>query len=263
MESGLLLAGTVGSPPRQFVSSLFGRVSHSGWTWLRGQAVACRSSFQATRAFVNTATLPAPHLLVFAREPVLGRVKTRLAAGVGAEEALAVYRELLALTAAAVAAAQVPATVWLAETPAAVDPAQARPEWPGLPWRVQPAAGALGERMAHAFGEAFAAGASRVVIIGTDCPGLSAELLRQAFDELLHAEVVVGPADDGGYYLLGMNKLHTELFANKDWSTATVLPDTLADAAHLGLRVAQLPTLHDVDSAQDLARWRLSASEQP
>lgn len=202
------------------------------------------------------AATPAPHLLVFAREPVLGRVKTRLAAGIGAAAALAVYRELLALTAAAVAAAQVPATVWLAEAPAGGDPARPRPEWPGLPWRVQPVAGSLGARMAQAFGEAFAAGAGRVVVIGTDCPGLSAALLRQAFDQLLRHELVVGPADDGGYYLLGMNKLEAALFANKAWSTATVLPDTLADAARLGLRVAQLPALHDVDSAQDLATWR-------
>jgi rSAM/selenodomain-associated transferase 1 len=203
-----------------------------------------------------TTAFPAPHLLVFAREPELGRVKTRLAAGIGAEAALAVYRELLALTAAAVAAAQVPATVWLAEAPAGADPTQPRPEWPGLPWREQPAAGALGVRMAQAFEAAFAAGAGRVVVIGTDCPGLSAALLRQAFDELLTHELVVGPADDGGYYLLGMNKLEADLFLNKAWSTATVLPDTLADAARLGLRVARLPILHDVDSAQDLTTWR-------
>ncbi|GAB3634757.1 TIGR04282 family arsenosugar biosynthesis glycosyltransferase [Hymenobacter arcticus] len=194
--------------------------------------------------------------MIFAREPVLGRVKTRLAAGIGEAAALAVYRELLALTAAAVRAAQVPATVWLAEAPAEGYPTQARPEWPGLPWRVQPAAGSLGARMAQAFGEAFAAGAGRVVVIGTDCPGLSAELLRQAFGQLLSHDLVVGPADDGGYYLLGINELQPQLFANKDWSTATVLPDTLADAARLGLRVAQLPTLHDVDSAQDLATWQ-------
>ncbi len=205
---------------------------------------------------MNAAVLPSSHLLVFAREPVLGRVKTRLAAGIGPEAALAVYRELLALTAAAVAAARVPATVWLAEDPAEGNPDRPRPEWPGLPWRVQPAADSLGTRMAQAFGAAFGAGAGRVVIIGTDCPGLSAALLRQAFDQLLSHELVVGPADDGGYYLLGMNQLRPELFANKDWSTATVLPDTLADAARLGLRVARLPTLHDVDSAQDLATWR-------
>jgi rSAM/selenodomain-associated transferase 1 len=200
------------------------------------------------------------HLLIFAREPVLGRVKTRLAADIGPEAALATYRELLAITAAAVQAAQVPATVWLAEAPAATTlgtpTSAARPAWPGLPWQVQPAAGSLGERMAHAFAEAFAAGAGRVVVIGTDCPGLTADLLRLAFEQLATHDLVVGPAADGGYYLLGMNKLHSRLFADKQWSTSTVLPATLADAEHLGLRVAQLPTLADVDSGSDLAAWR-------
>jgi rSAM/selenodomain-associated transferase 1 len=206
---------------------------------------------------MNSSPQSPEHLLIFAREPVLGRVKTRLAAGIGPEAALAVYRELLTLTATAVAEAQVPATVWLAEAPTSpANPTQPQPEWPGLPWRVQPAAGSLGDRMAHAFAEAFAAGAARVVIIGTDCPGLSADLLRQAFNQLKTHDLVVGPADDGGYYLLGLNVLQPALFANKDWSTATVLPDTLTDAAQLNLRVAQLPTLHDVDSAQDLATWR-------
>ena len=201
------------------------------------------------------------HLLIFAREPVLGRAKTRLAAGIGPEAALAVYRELLALTAAAVAQAQVPATVWLAEAPAPpASPTLARPEWPGLPWRVQ-SAGSLGARMAGAFAEAFAAGAGRVAIIGTDCPGLSADLLRQALAHLTTHDLVLGPADDGGYYLLGMNKLAPELFDNKSWSTASVLPDTLADAARLGLRVARLPTLPDVDSVEDLAVWRATQRE--
>lgn len=199
------------------------------------------------------------HLLIFAREPVLGQVKTRLAAGIGAAAALATYRELLALTASAVAAAQVPATVWLAEAPAPpAAPTQPRPEWPGLPWRVQPLAESLGERMGHAFAEAFAAGAGRVAVIGTDCPGLTADLLQQAFEQLTTHDLVAGPAADGGYYLLGMNALHNDLFLNKQWSTATVLADTLADAAGLGLRVAQLPTLTDIDSAHDLDAWRNS-----
>jgi rSAM/selenodomain-associated transferase 1 len=110
--------------------------------------------------------------------------------------------------------------------------------------------------MSYAFTEAFAAGARRVVIIGTDCPGLTASLLRQAFDQLATHDLIVGPATDGGYYLLGMSQLHAEVFANKQWSTATVLADTLADAARLGLDVAQLPTLSDIDSARDLAAWR-------
>ena len=207
---------------------------------------------------METQTPIQPHqLIVFAREPQLGRVKTRLAADIGPEAALAVYRELLGITAAAVTAAGVPATVWLAEAPAPpAHPGQPRPEWPRLPWRAQPPVPELGERMAHAFGEAFAGGATRAVIIGTDCPGLSAELLRQAFAHLATHDVVLGPAADGGYYLLGLRTLQPALFANKDWSTATVLPDTLADAARLGLRVAQLPELHDVDSGPDLATWR-------
>jgi rSAM/selenodomain-associated transferase 1 len=204
------------------------------------------------------------HLLIFAREPVLGRVKTRLAADIGPAAALATYRELLALTAAAVTAAQVPATVWLAEapaspalgTPAKTNLTEARPEWPGLPWQVQPAADSLGERMAHAFAETFTAGAAHVAIIGTDCPGLTADLLQQAFAQLATHDLVVGPATDGGYYLLGMNKLNISLFTDKQWSTDTVLPATLADAKRLGLSVAQLPTLADIDSGSDLAAWR-------
>ncbi|NML65581.1 glycosyltransferase [Hymenobacter sp. RP-2-7] len=197
------------------------------------------------------------HLLIFAREPVLGQVKTRLAADIGPVAALATYRELLALTATAVAAAQLPATVWLAEAPTPpASPAQPRPEWVGLPWRVQPPAASLGERMRYAFAEAFAAGAARVLIIGTDCPGLTATVLQQACDLLATHDVVVGPATDGGYYLLAMKHLHDDLFANKQWSTATVLADTLADATRLNLRVAQLPTLADVDAARDLHAWR-------
>ncbi len=203
-------------------------------------------------------TLAGPEqLLIFAREPVQGRVKTRLAADIGPVAALAVYRDLLRLTAAAVTAAQVPATVWLAEAPVpAAAATQPRPEWPGLPWQVQPAAEELGGRMVHAFTQAFAAGAARVVVIGTDCPGLRPDLLRRAFDHLATNDLVLGPAEDGGYYLLGLRELQPELFANKNWSTASVLADTLADAARLGLRVAQLPTLSDVDSAQDLVAWR-------
>jgi glycosyltransferase A (GT-A) superfamily protein (DUF2064 family) len=95
-----------------------------------------------------------------------------------------------------------------------------------------------------------------VTIIGTDCPGLSSAHLARAFELLTSHDVVVGPAADGGYYLLGMNTLYPDFFRNKTWSTASVLSDTLADAARLGLRVVQLPTLHDVDTAEDLATWR-------
>ena len=182
------------------------------------------------------------HLLIFARVPALGRVKSRLAAGVGQPAALAIYPELLAITRTAAVAAEVPTT----------DEAQ---EWAGMTTRCQPA-GDLGERMTAAFAAAFAAGASRVAIIGTDCPGLRAEHLTQAFALLAEHDVVLGPATDGGYYLLGLRQPQPELFQNKEWSTETVLADTVADAHRLGRRVALLPELRDVDTAADLAVWR-------
>ena len=212
-----------------------------------------------------TASAGAPgaaRLLVFARPPVLGRVKTRLAATLGPEAALAIYRRLLAITQQAVAAAAVPATVWLAEAPPAgvladtgTAAAGALPEWPGLPWRIQAPALDLGERMAAAFAAAFAEGATRVAVIGTDCPGLTAEILTQALAGLAAYDVVLGPAADGGYYLLALRQPCLALFQNIAWSSATVLADTLALAAGLGLSVALLPTLHDVDTAEDLAHW--------
>ena len=196
-----------------------------------------------------------PHLLVFARVPVLGRVKTRLAAGVGAEAALAVYLELLGVTRTAVTSAAVPVTVWLADTVGSRPTTEEAREWRGLAARSQ-AAGDLGQRMAAAFDAAFAAGAGRVVIIGTDCPGLTAALLGEAVAHLVHHDAVLGPATDGGYYLLGLRRPVPELFVNKAWSTASVLADTLADAKQLQLSVALLPELQDVDTVEDLTVWR-------
>ncbi|GAA4360997.1 TIGR04282 family arsenosugar biosynthesis glycosyltransferase [Hymenobacter saemangeumensis] len=195
------------------------------------------------------------HLLIFARRPVLGRVKTRLAAGIGDAAALAVYRELLALTYQAVANAGAPATVWLADAQVAVN--APLPEWPGLPWQPQPE-GDLGQRMETAFATAFAAGAGKVAIIGTDCPGLKAGHLQQAFELLETHDLVLGPATDGGYYLLGTRRLQPELFRQKEWSTDQVLAATLADAKRLGLSVALLPELTDVDTEDDLRAWKVA-----
>ncbi|MBO2012820.1 TIGR04282 family arsenosugar biosynthesis glycosyltransferase [Hymenobacter negativus] len=194
-------------------------------------------------------------MLVFARVPALGRVKSRLAAGVGEPAALAIYHELLAITHAAIQEAGVPATIWLADTAASHPSAAEVWHWPNLAARCQPA-GDLGTRMATAFAVAFAEGAQRVAIIGTDCPGLRAAHLAQAFALLTTHDVVLGPATDGGYYLLGLCQPQPELFYHKAWSTDSVLADTLADARRLGLRVALLPELRDVDTADDLAAWR-------
>ncbi|GAC1380996.1 MAG: hypothetical protein NVSMB30_28790 [Hymenobacter sp.] len=152
-------------------------------------------------------------------------------------------------------ATAVPATVWLADAAGPEPTATEAQDWLALPVRCQ-APGDLGERMAAAFAAAFEAGARRVAIIGTDCPGLRAAHLTQAFAQLADHDVVLGPATDGGYYLLGLRQPCPELFQNKAWSTASVLPDTVAEAERLGYRVALLPELRDVDTAVDLVAWR-------
>lgn len=197
--------------------------------------------------------LMAQHLLIFARYPELGQVKTRLALTVGPEEALRVYCELLTRTRTAADGVAATKTLWLAGDPPASGPAFA--DWTGYARRPQPA-GNLGQRMHHAFAAAFDAGATAAVVIGTDCPDLTAAHLTAAFHQLATHDVVVGPALDGGYYLLGTRRLVADLFANKPWSTDTVLAATLADADRLGLRVAHLPALSDVDTGADLAAWQ-------
>ena len=197
----------------------------------------------------------ARHIAIFAKAPVPGLAKTRLAPALGAQGAAALAERLLNhAVAQAVAAGLGPVTVWA--TPDVTHPAFTRLQ---AQHRVRLAVqcdGDLGARMAAAFAAAFAAGAGRVAIIGTDCPGLRDAHLLQAFALLETNDLVLGPATDGGYYLLGLCQSRPELFRNKAWSTDSVLADTLADAGRLGLRVAFLPTLRDVDNGADLAVWR-------
>lgn len=179
-------------------------------------------------------------------------MKTRLAAGVGPEQALQVYRQLLAHTQAVVAPLPVRKWLWLAEAGPGADRSDA---WAGYRQLLQPA-GDLGHRMLTAFRHSFAQGAAAVVIIGTDCPGLATQHLEEAYAALQTHELVLGPATDGGYYLLGMNAEWPTLFENKAWSTDSVLTDTLADATRLGLRVHLLPELRDIDTIEDLRAWQ-------
>ncbi|WP_019947342.1 TIGR04282 family arsenosugar biosynthesis glycosyltransferase [Hymenobacter aerophilus] len=189
-------------------------------------------------------------LIIFARHPELGRVKTRLAAGIGSEAALAAYRTLLTHTRAVVAPLPVHKTAWLVGE----NSATAAANWTGFEQLPQPA-GDLGQKMQAAFTHDFARPVEAAVIIGTDCPGLLTAHLEEAYAALQTHDLVLGPAADGGYYLLGMNRLHPELFANKPWSTATVRAETLADAARLNLRVHLLPELQDLDTVDDLRSW--------
>lgn len=106
--------------------------------------------------------------------------------------------------------------------------------------------------MANAFSKTFSLRAEKAVIIGTDCIDISNDLISQAFAELDRTDVVLGPTQDGGYYLLGLKKLIPEIFNNVDWSTDRVLNQTLKTLREKGLRFQLLQTLKDIDTANDL-----------
>lgn len=187
-------------------------------------------------------------LMLFVRNPELGKVKTRLAASVGPETALDIYLHLLRHTRDITQELPMDKAVYYSER------IEENDLWPGQFYqkKLQPAAGDLGDKMKAAFETAFADGYTAVVIIGSDCLQLTADIINEAFEGLEDHEVVIGPALDGGYYLLGMKHLHPELFQDKRWSTEHVFPDTLYDIERLHLSHTLLPYLSDVDELEDL-----------
>jgi rSAM/selenodomain-associated transferase 1 len=181
-------------------------------------------------------------------------VKTRLASELGAESALAIYRGLGERVMAAVATIPSCAIV-VAYTPDGSH--DVIREWLGSSPKLRPQSnGDLGERMSAAITDALAEGAQRVVVIGTDCPGLTAATVVDAFSRLDTADLVLGPATDGGYYLIGMTRAHAQLFERIPWSSDQALSATLTRAKRLGLRIALLDEMHDVDTADDWERWK-------
>lgn len=186
-------------------------------------------------------------LLLFVRNPELGKVKTRLAASIGPEKALEVYLKLLQHTKNITQDLDADKVVYYAERMAQED------LWTNDIYRKGlQLEGELGEKMEAAFVVAFAQGYTGVIIIGSDCPQLTQDLLEQAFEKLQTHDVVLGPAVDGGYYLLGMKKLQQAFFQNKRWSTEHVFADTMQDVARLQLSCFLLPRLTDIDHVEDL-----------
>lgn len=205
----------------------------------------------------NPIDIPAPGpaartLIVFAREPVAGRVKTRLIPALGAEGAANLYRRLLAI--ALDAAARVPGAdpeLWCADAPADGGECARLARRHRMRWYHQPP-GDLGARMAAALDRALAGG-GRAVLIGSDCPGYAPGYLAAAFAALGEHDAVLGPATDGGYVLIGLRRPAPELFARMPWGTDTVLEETRTRLAGLGLRCRELPALDDLDRPENLA----------
>ncbi len=197
-------------------------------------------------------------LILFTRYPEPGNTKTRLIPALGAEGAARLQQRLTTRTLEAVRAfqQQVPgaAQVRFSGRDAAAMQAMFGD---GVDYVPQDG-GDLGQRLIHAIDAAFRQGASRVIVIGADCPQLDESVLREADRQLQSHEVVLGPAEDGGYYLIGLTAPQPSLFEGIAWGTSTVLAETLAKVKSQRLRSALLHTLADIDTPEDLIqcqRW--------
>lgn len=188
---------------------------------------------------------------LFVKPPIPGRVKTRLARAIGADEACTIYRTLADHTIQQVQASGTPLALFFdGSDPAALPPAWVQASQVYLPQQGDD----LGERMAAVFRYLFAAGVKQAVLIGSDIPGIDAAYLQQAFELLAANAMVLGPALDGGYCLIGFNKIHfTEsVFQNIPWSTDQVFELTLHSVQQAALTVGLLPPLQDIDTIADL-----------
>jgi rSAM/selenodomain-associated transferase 1 len=195
-------------------------------------------------------------LILFTRYPEPGKTKTRLIPLLGAEGAATLQRQM---TEHKLAEVNQLLTFYLlsVEVHFAGGNEQLMQEWLGLNWVYRrQSEGDIGDRMASAFQASFAAGMTAGVLIGSDCPDLNAPLMAEAFQLLRQHDLVLGPALDGGYYLIGLRRLIPELFTGIPWSTAEVLQQTITIAQRLGLAVAKLPLLSDVDRPEDLSVWK-------
>lgn len=185
-------------------------------------------------------------LLIFVRHPELGKVKTRLAKGVGEQKALQIYQSLIAHTQQVASSSNVQCFVFYAQELVADD------LWHTPPFIKFAQQGKdLGERMANAFATVFAQGYEHACIIGSDCPIIEKEHIQQAFSQLHRHQVVIGPSQDGGYYLLGLSQPQSSLFQHIEWSTSSVFQRTLSIAQSLSLSIHILPTLFDIDTQED------------
>ena len=194
-------------------------------------------------------------LIIFTRYPEPGKTKTRLISSLGAEGAANLQRQMTEHTLSNARKLQSNRAVAIEVLFAGGNLTLMR-DWLGTDLIYRPqASGDLGWRMARSLATSFGDNATRAVIIGTDCPSLSVEIMATAFDRLLAADLVLGPAVDGGYYLIGLRRLVPELFTNISWGTAEVFRQTVKLAQQLNLAVACLPQLADVDRPEDLPLW--------
>jgi rSAM/selenodomain-associated transferase 1 len=200
-------------------------------------------------------------LIVFAREPVPGRVKTRLAATIGDGAAADAYKDMLenVLDNCRKLADVETVVFWDCEE----TPLPLLAEFYRCRSKLQ-SSGDLGQRMQNAFEEMFAAGFESCCIIGSDSPDLPVSYIQGAFHLLSpqQADVVFGPCHDGGYYLIGLSRLRPQLFTDIDWSTPQVLRQSLTAAAISEARASLLPEWYDIDTEKDFEKYQALKKSQ-
>ena len=185
-------------------------------------------------------------VIIFVRNPELGKVKTRLAATVGDEEALNIYALLLNHTMQEADKVAADKFVFYHQQITADD------IWNGNGFYKKLQTGEnLGDKMKAAFDEIFKASYTKIMIIGSDCLQLNSTIINAGFELLDKHDTVIGPAKDGGYYLLGMKKNYEFLFDNKTWSTESVFDESMKDMQQHHLSTGLLPLLTDVDTEAD------------
>ena len=194
-------------------------------------------------------------LIIFTRYPEPGKTKTRMIPALGAEGAAKLQRKLTEHTLQQAKVLRSSRSVFL-EVHYVGGNQQLMEQWLGdnLTYYSQQQ-GDLGQKMCSAFTKAFAAGNERVVTIGIDCPDLNELLLNRAFELLKQKDLVLGVAEDGGYYLIGLSRLICELFVGISWGSDRVLAQTKNIADRLGLNTDYLPPLNDIDRPEDLSIW--------
>jgi uncharacterized protein len=193
-------------------------------------------------------------LIIFIKNPVKGKVKTRLADSVGEEKALEIYVKLLEKTLNIVTDVNCKKYLYYSDSIVKKDIWESK-----IFTKKQQKGNDLGERMFNAFTEVFEIeNTKNVLIIGSDCPTLTPIIIERAFEELRYNSFVIGPAYDGGYYLLGMRQLRAEIFEKIIWSGPRVLSDTIKIINKMVKTFYQLPPLPDVDTIEDWENYLLN-----
>jgi uncharacterized protein len=202
------------------------------------------------------------HLIIFTRYPEPGKTKTRLIPALGSIGAANLQQQMTEHT--ILQARELQETTGISvEVRFAGGSLQLMQDWLGLDLFYQSQGeGDLGARMARSLFNAFQNNAEQVIIIGTDCPGLTTQVLATAFQQLQTVDLTLGPAMDGGYYLIGLCRPIPELFANIDWGTSQVLQQTMVIVERCQVSHGYLPVLADVDRPEDLWIWQQVIQEK-